>query len=107
MGMPAKLTQSGTGRSTIWYPDWARDPFNIGVGCFISTGTATYNVEHAFDDPQVVAVNSFTWFQNSGISGVSASSNGNYAFPVRAISINVTAGAGTVVVNLIQAGIGQ
>jgi hypothetical protein len=43
------------------------------------------------------------WFQNTGISGVSANAQGNYAFPVRGISLNVTAGAGSVTGELVQA----
>lgn len=44
-----------------------------------------------------------SWFINSGFSGATGSANGNYAFPVRGISINITAGTGTVIAELTQA----
>jgi hypothetical protein len=173
MGMPAILKQTGVGRSPVWWsPDFFQDPFNIGIGCVL-TGSATYNVEHTFDDPNLVVaqfngsitttvltvqnmisggpiaigqtvlalgantVTAFTtisslgtgtggagtyninnsqtvplgpmivinqnWFQNSGITGATTNSNGNYQFPVRGISINVTGGSGTVIGTFIQA----
>jgi hypothetical protein len=174
MGMPAILKQTGVGRSTLWMPDFFQDPFNIGIGCVISGGTPTYNIEHTFDDPNalvstfngqitttVLTINNMysgsglvavgqvvlglgsvsitpntsisslgsgsgnagtynlnnsqsagpgpmatinqTWFQNSGITGASANANGNYQFPVRAISINITGGSGTVTATFVQA----
>jgi hypothetical protein len=176
MANPVILSQVGVGRSTLWFPDWNENPFNIGVGCTLF-GTATYNIEHTFDDatklivpaalassttlltfdpsqffrggdgafqrmiigrpvadltggsaaltPTTVAsfttntvtlaaqagtgvvagdlISFLTWFPNSGLNAQTANSNGNYAFPVRAISVNVTAGTGTVTANLIQA----
>jgi hypothetical protein len=105
MGMPAILKQTGVGRSTVWSPDFFQDPFNIGIGCVVSGGAATYNIEHTFDDANTIAggLGSVTWFQNSGITGATANANGNYQFPVRFISINVTGGTGTVTATLIQA----
>jgi hypothetical protein len=173
---PVILTQVGVGRSTIWFPDWNENPFNIGVGVTVF-GTATYNIEHTFDDPTklivpaalasattlltfnpsqfyqggdgayqrmyvgrpvadltggaaaltpstvasfttntvtlagqagtgVVAgdlISFLTWFANSGLTAQTGNANGNYAFPVRAISINQTAGTGTTTATLIQA----
>jgi hypothetical protein len=170
--MPAILKQTGVGRSPVWWaPDFFQDPFNIGIGCVL-TGSATYNIEHTFDDPNLAVaqfngsitttvltvqnmitagaiavgqtviglanpVAAFTtisslgtgaggagtyninnsqsvalgpmmvinqsWFQNSGITGATTNSNGNYQFPVRGISINITGGSGTVTATFIQA----
>jgi hypothetical protein len=79
-------------------------PFNVGFGVVV-TGTVTYNVEHTFDniyDPTVTP----TWFQHSTVTAQSTNKDSNYAFPVRAIRLNVTANtAGTATLTLIQAGI--
>lgn len=122
MPMPAVLTQNGTGTSAIWFPDWMQNPFNIGIQCIATGGTIQYNVEHTFDNidvtnggggqggvsPTVNAVTaaSATWIPNPGITAATASNiNGNYAFPVRAIRVNMqsSTATGVVVVTLIQA----
>lgn len=102
---PITLTQTGTGRSRVHIPDFFRNPFAIGIGCVV-TGTVTYNVEHTFDDTQSSNFDpsTATWFQNSGITGATANKDGNYAYPVRGISLNVTAGTGSVVLYIEQAG---
>lgn len=100
-----KLTKTGTGRSTVHVPDTFQNPFNIGVGCVVS-GTATYTVQHTFEDVTDPAFNpaTATWFDNSGLTAQTGNANGNYAYPVNGISVNVTAGTGTVTVYLLQAG---
>lgn len=106
---PVKVTQTGTGASTPVFPDIAQNPFQIGIGVNIATGAATYSVEHCFDYAVVMSptwngTSNVTWFPNSGINGTSvATTNGNYAFPVAAIRLNVTNGTGQVVMNLLQA----
>jgi hypothetical protein len=48
MGMPAVLSQTGTG-TVFWNPDWFQDPFQVGVQVVpSSTGTAT--VDYTLDD---------------------------------------------------------
>jgi hypothetical protein len=78
--------------------------FQIGIGCVINGGgTLTYKVQHTFDnifDPNVTP----TWFDHSTITGKTTNSDGNYAFPVRAIRLNVTAyTSGSVTMTLLQA----
>jgi len=127
MPKPFRVTVSGSaGLSNPWNPDYFKyAPFAIGVGVTISsTGTVAYYVEHSFDPifdltygssvPQVTAANA-TWFQNSGITSSAGSTapangnrDGNYAFPVTAIRLNVSANSsqGSVTMSLIQAGMG-
>jgi len=93
---------------SIYYPDIMRNPFNIGIGvsCALGGVATTYNVEHSFDDYLTVPATSATWFPNSGLTAQSTNGTGNYAFPVRAIRLNVTtAGSSTqaVTMTLIQA----
>ena len=124
MPMPFRITVSGSaGQSAPWAPDYHKDaPFAIGVGCVVtSTGTTNYYVEHTFDpiffqiygsSLAVVLSSLANWFQNSGFistastAGSTNSRDGNYAFPVVAIRLNVVANSsqGSVQMSLIQAG---
>ena len=99
------LTKTGTGRSSVAAADDFQAPFNVGIGAKV-TGTATFNIEYSMDDPMAdgYSAASATWFIASGFSGASASTGGSFTVPYKAISINVTAGNGTVDVKLVQAG---
>ena len=84
-------------------------PFNVGLGVALSAGASlTYKVQHTFDD---VFASSFspataTWFDHATITGKTASSDGNYAFPVTAVRLNVTPWtSGTATLQILQAGI--
>jgi hypothetical protein len=70
--------------------------FAIGFGLVI-TGTGTYKVQHTFDNVQDSTVTP-TWFDHPVVTGKTASTDGNYAFPIRAVRLNCTAftnGSGT------------
>jgi hypothetical protein len=95
-------TKTGTGSSNVLATDTYISPFNVGFGVVV-TGTVTYTVQHTFDNPQTVA--SPTWFSHPTIAAKSDNQDGNYAFPVAAIKVLVTAGAGTATMTMIQAGI--
>lgn len=101
---PQQVTLSATGASA-WIPmDFKQAPFNVGIGVVIVSGTATYSVEHTFDDvfdSTVVPVA----FQNSGMTAQTTNKDGNYAAPVRAIRLNVTAGAAPVVTMTLMQGV--
>lgn len=79
----------------------------IGIGVKIVGGTATYSVQHTFDDPQAAGFNPATakWFDHETLVAQTTDQDGNYsAFP-RAIRLNVTALAGaTVTMTLVPAG---
>ena len=93
---PKSVTKTGTG-TTNWMPlDIKQAPFNVALGCEIVSGTATYSVEHTFDDVFDSSVTPVA-FTNSGLSAKTVSADGNYAAPVRAIRLNVTAGSSPVV----------
>ncbi len=84
-------------------------PFNIGLGIAVSGGASlTYKVQHTFDDVFAAGfvAASATWFDHSTITGKTASFDGNYAYPVVAIRLNVTVWAsGTATLTVLQAGI--
>ena len=91
-----KVTITGVANSA-WIPvDREQTPFNIGFGCTIDSGTATYTVQHTFDDvydPNVTPVA----FNNSSVAAKTTNADGNYAFPVTAIRLSVSAGSSPVV----------
>lgn len=104
----------GTGVYGFFVPDSAIRPFNIGIGCVVSTAftaaTGTYTVQHTFDytgntssgPNNFVSSGSTTvsplgpgssnpfWFNHSTLAGVSGSLDSNYAFPVTGIRLSVT-----------------
>jgi hypothetical protein len=79
-------------------------PINIGIAVVV-TGAATYNVEHTYDDPYS-AVSPVTWFNNPTLAAAQiATKDTYYTTPIRAIRINQTAGAGSTLATVIQAGL--
>jgi hypothetical protein len=110
IGDAADSVAGGSAYSAILYPDLFLNPFNIGIGAQTVTGTATYSVQHTFDDIDNNDISSLVaakWADNTGISGKTASDNlvsGNYAYPVSGIRIMLTSGTGTVKCWLRQAG---
>lgn len=106
---PVRLTVSSQTTSAVVPMDIYLDPFNVSVGVSLSAGaTLTYTVQHTFDD--VFATNfdpaTATWYSNASLAAKSASADGNYAFPVTAIRLNVSAyTSGSATLTLVQAGI--
>ena len=111
--MPSILWQktliglSSTDGFPIWFPDTDIRPFAVTVATYSASNT--YNVEHTLDytGSSAFISSNATWFQNSTQSGVVANVISNYAFPVTAIRLNVTAGSTTntgVTMKILQAG---
>jgi len=97
---PQVIKQTGTG-TTAWIPmDYKQSPFNVGLGAVVS-GTVTFDIEHTFDDVFDPAVTPVA-FKHSTMVTKSANADGNYAFPVRAIRVNNTAGTGTTTLTILQ-----
>ena len=100
---PVVKIVAGAGNSAPIVMDHYRTPFNVGFSVSVG-GTATYTVQHTFDDVLDTAVTP-TWINHPVIASLSAGADGNYAFPVRAIRLSVAGGAtGNTVLTLIQAG---
>ena len=120
---PVQVQVIGSGLSTVIIPDTKQNPFNIGLGLSINTtGTVTsWAVEHCFDFSTVMSPTwngstGVTWFQNSGMNNILPSTNtvvlsgatpvnGNYAFAVAAIRLNISNQAiatAVITLNLIQ-----
>lgn len=91
--------------SSVAVVDTYQDPFNIGFGCVV-TGTVNYTVQHTFDNPLAPDFTpaTATWFNHSTVASASASTDGNYAFPVQGIRLLQNSGSGSVHMTLVQAG---
>lgn len=102
---PAIVTASASGASSMLVVDYVVPVFAIGIGCVVSNGASlTYKVQHSFDDPNLGA-NNMTWFDHAFITGQTGNKDGNYAFPIRATRLNVTAfSSGTVTMTILQGG---
>jgi len=100
---PVTVTVSGVGVSVPIPVDFLNAQFAIGVGVKI-TATATYTVEHTFDDVFSPTFNpaTATWWPNSGLTAKTANADGNYAFPVQAVRLNVASSTGDVTMTIIQ-----
>ena len=97
---PQVISITGTG-TTGWIPlDYKQNPFNIGLGIVVN-GTITYDIEHTFDDVFDASITP-TAFKHSTLVAQTTNKDGNYAFPVRAIRINNTAGTGSTTLTILQ-----
>ncbi len=78
--------------SSAWIPvDMYQTPFNIGFGVTLATdSTLTYSVEHTFDDIFDSSVTPVA-FPHATVAGETTNQDGNYAYPVRAIRLTVSA----------------
>ena len=99
---PVTISKTGTGRSTIIASDSFQTPFNVGLIIVVS-GTATYNIEISMDDPSTGTPT--VWAAPTGFSALSASTSGSITIPHHALSINVTAGSGSVTAYVVQSGV--
>lgn len=97
---PQVISITGTG-TTEWIPlDYKQSPFNVGMGIVVN-GTITYDIEHTFDDILAPGTTP-TAFKHSSLTAQTTNKDGNYAFPIRAIRINNTAGTGTTTLTILQ-----
>lgn len=84
--------------SPAYVVDTWTTPCNIGVGVsIIGAGSAVYTVQHTFDDPFRIALNSSptaaTWVNNDVLVSASVNDDTNYAFAPTAIRLAVYAAA--------------
>jgi hypothetical protein len=100
------IEEDGSGVTAPIPMDQYISPFNVGFGIH-PIGTATYTVQHTFDDPFAADFDPATavWFNHPDITAESGNNDGNYAFPVRAIRLNVSLSSDQVVFWVAQAGI--
>lgn len=105
--MRQMIVSSTSGASTPLVMNLNTNPFQVGFAVVV-TGTPTYTVQHTFDslaNSSNTGTGFTTWFNHPTIASLSANADGNYAFPVSGIRVNVTGGTGTATLTVIQAGI--
>jgi hypothetical protein len=106
---PIRVAVSSATTSAVIPLDQYISPFNVSVGVTLSAGAnLTYKVQYTFDDVFAAAFNpsTATWFDHATITGKTASFDGNFAFPVTGIRLNVTPyTSGTATMNVVQAGL--
>lgn len=82
--------------------------FALSLGVDLNPGVLTYTVEHTFDAPTDFTSSSdyntnATWRATTGLTALAATAEGNIAFPVQAVRLNVTAfTSGTAELTVIQ-----
>lgn len=106
---PVTKTVAGVNVSAPIPLDNYISPFNVGFGVTV-TGTPTYTVQHTFQDVFAAGFNpaSAVWFDHPTIVDQTVMQDGNYAFPVVAVRLQISAVASpadTASLTLIQAGI--
>jgi hypothetical protein len=106
---PIRVTVGAVASSAPIPLDHYRGPFNVGIGVVLSSGAnLTYTVEHTFDDVWAPGFDPATaaWFANTNLTAQTTSRDGNYAFPITAIRLRVSArSAGSATMTVIQAGV--
>lgn len=102
--MPRIIVTISSQTASEWIPlNSVIVPFNVGLGVVVN-GTLTYTVEHTFDDIQDPNVTP-TAFSNAGLTDKTLNNDGNYAFPVAATRLNVTAHtSGSATLTVLQGG---
>lgn len=107
MAMPIYQQLNGTGTGTSVLLDWAVVPFNVSVALELQAGTGSFGVQYTLDDVNaakdgLTTSTTVTWFNDANIGpGQSASTTGNYMFPVTALRV-VIASASTTGTMLLQ-----
>lgn len=96
-----------SGYSPLWPCDARANPFQVGFGCVIASGTPTFSVQHTFStlysgDGIPPNQGLFSWFTNAAVDNEAASIDGNYDKPISALRMKVV-GAGTVTLQGYQA----
>jgi len=88
--------------------DTYSDPFNVSLAVVLSAGASlTYTVQYTFDDVFAPGFNpaNATWFSHATLVTKTASSDGNFTFPVIATRLTVTIyTSGTATLTVVQAG---
>lgn len=98
-------SQTGVGAAEPITFDTFITPFNVTVAMLLS-GAATYSLQYTLDNVLVPGYNPATgnWFPHPDATAVTTTGVVNFAFPVAACRLVVTAGTGTVNLTAIQAG---
>lgn len=95
---PKTITVTGVGQSVVFPVDYAQKPMNLSLHAEPAGNTVT--IEYTPDN--VLAGATPTWYPVTGMVGITANTAGNIAFPIMAVRINQTVGAGTSTLKILQ-----
>jgi len=95
------VSKTGTGSTDVIVINTNISPVNIGFAVVV-TGTVNYSVQFTYDDP---AIGFTTWFDDVSITSKTGNEDGSINFPITGIKVLVNSGTGSVVMNVVQAGI--
>lgn len=103
MGIPAVLSQTGTG-VVYWTPDWLQVPFVVGLGLTTGTAAITVSVDGSFDSFDIGTSN-MHWFTISTTAATVALATAIVSVPIQAFRLNVVSAVATSVATatLVQA----
>lgn len=105
---PIRVMVGSATTSAVIPLDQYISPFNVSIGVTLSAGAGlTYKVQHTFDDVFDPSFNPATaaWFDHASVTGKTANADGNYAFPIKGLRLNVTAyTTGNATLTVLQAG---
>lgn len=99
---PTSVSVTGVGASSPIPVNWRAENFGVSVAVENPSGN-TFTVQHTFSDIYNVPQGSWEWHNHDSLAAQTGTRvDGNYAFPVMAVRINVTLGAGVVTLTLIH-----
>lgn len=105
---PIYVSVTGANSSSSVIPtNTYANPFNVGFGVKIISGSVNYTIQHTFDDVWSATFNpsTATWFNHPTVAAQTSAADGNYAFPVTGIRLVGNAGnVGTAMLMLVQSG---
>ena len=105
---PVKITSSNASGGVVYsnaavMDYYGRPEFSLQA---VVTGSATYTIQQSLDDPNKAGA-TVTWFDHPdpNLVGATTSKQGNYAYLPVSIRVKQTAGSGSVVLTIVQAGL--
>lgn len=98
---PVRISLISTGASSPVVLDYNANPFQVGL--FLDFASAPANaqvtVQYSFDDPWASYATDYntdaTWYAHPNMTGKTSNTDGNIAFPVRAVRANTVSISGT------------
>jgi hypothetical protein len=95
------VSRTGAGSTSAVVINTNVTPVNIGFAVVV-TGTVNYSVQYSYDSPSAEFT---TWFDDATITSKTGNEDGSINFPITGLKVLVNSGAGTVTMNVVQAGI--
>lgn len=105
MSWQHEITQSGVGSSPVFKPATNVSPFQITLQTLV-TGSATYTVQYTKDNVDAPGYSPAAghWVAIPAMSAATTSIEASLISPVTGIQVVQSAGAGSVVLQIVQAG---